>query len=330
MNAEVKSFIHNNTILLLLIFSFLLSVLFVPNFTSVYNLKNFLLQATDLLIIAVGLTFIVLNGGIDFSITSVLALGSVVGAYIMVLSPVSGTPEIAIPLAVVAMIGVGAVVGAVNGIAVTVLKIPSFIATLATQLIFSGIAVSLASTLTGRTSIFGLPDGFFILGGDGKAYVVPIIIALASTAFAYWLLEYTKFGKQILAVGTNPKASFISGIPVKKVIFMLCLLSGLYAGLASVIMTARNQVGISSMGERMFISIIASIIIGGTSIQGGAGGFKQTLIGVFFITLINTVMNLLGIAWYITMIVQGMLILFAALSDYFVRSKQGLTKLAPK
>ncbi len=319
---RVKAFIQSNTIFLLLILAFIVSAIFVPHFTSSYNLKNFLLQSTDLLLVATGLTFIVLNGGIDFSVTSVLALGSVVGAYIMALSPLSATPVIAIPVAVIVMIAIGGTVGAVNGVAVTILKIPSFIATLSTQLIFSGLAILFTKKVASRTSIFGLPESFFVLGGEGKAFLVPIIIALFFTVLAYWILEYTRFGRHILSVGTNPKASFISGVPVKRVIFTLCLLSGLYAGIASVVLTARNQAGISSMGDSMFISIIASIVIGGTSILGGSGGFKQTLLGVLFITLINNVMNLMGIPWFITMIVQGLMILFAALSDFIIKSRK--------
>jgi len=319
---KVKAFVQNNTIFLLLILAFIVSAVFVPHFTSSYNLKNFLLQSTDLLLVATGLTFIVLNGGIDFSVTSVLALGSVVGAYIMALSPLSTTPAIAIPVAVIVMIAIGGTVGAVNGVAVTILKIPSFIATLSTQLIFSGLAILFTKKVASRTSIFGLPESFFVLGGEGKAFLIPIIIALFFTALAYWILEYTRFGRHILSVGTNPKASFISGVPVKRVIFTLCLLSGLYAGIASVVLTARNQAGISSMGDSMFISIIASIVIGGTSILGGSGGFKQTLLGVLFITLINNVMNLMGIPWFITMIVQGLMILIAALSDFIIKSRK--------
>ncbi|MCK5735034.1 MAG: ABC transporter permease [Spirochaetaceae bacterium] len=325
---KIKAFVQNNTIFLLLVLAFLASAAFVPHFISSYNMKNFLLQSTDLLLIASGLTFIVLNGGIDFSVTSVLALGSVVGAYIMAISPLSATPAIAIPVAVIAMISIGAAVGAINGVAVTILKMPSFIATLSTQLIFSGLAVLFTSIVASRTSIFGLPEAFFVLGGDGKAFIVPIIIALFFVALAYWILEYTRFGRHILSVGTNPKASYISGVPVKKVIFTICLLSGLYAGIASVILTARNQAGISSMGDTMFISIIASIVIGGTSILGGSGGFKQTLVGVLFITLINNVMNLMGIPWFITMIVQGLMILFAALSDFIVKSRKSLFQAA--
>ncbi len=321
-NTPAK-FVRNNSVFVFLCLAVLLSAIFVPNFFSAYNIKNYFLQASDLLIIACGLTFIVLNGGIDFSVTSVLALGSVVGAYIMALSPLAPYPAFSIPLSIFVTILIGAIVGTINGFSITILKMPSFIATLATQLIFSGIAILFASKVALRASINGLPEPFFIIGGEGKYFLVPIAISASIFFISHFILEYTGFGRNILAVGTNPKASNISGVSVKKTIFILCLLSGVYAGIASVIATSRNQAGIASLGDKMFISIIASIVIGGTSIAGGSGGFKQTLIGVFFITLINNTMNLLGVDWYITMLFQGMLILVAAFADYMMRVRRG-------
>lgn len=320
---RVSRFLRENSILVFLVASAAASMAFVPNFLTAFNIKNFFLQASDLLIIACGLTFVVLNGGIDFSVTSVLALGSVVGAYIMALSPLSPNPAISIPIAAVSMLAIGALVGTINGISVTVLKIPSFIATLAMQLVVSGVAVLFTSKVAPRASIGNLPESFFFLGGEGKYFPIPVAIAFSVFLFSHWLLQYTRFGRYVLAVGTNPRAAFISGIPVKKTIFTLCLLSGTYAALAAILATSRNQAGIASLGDKMFISIIASIVIGGTSIAGGSGGFKQTLLGVLFITLVNNTMNLLGIEWYITMLFQGVLILVAAFADYLMRARSG-------
>ena len=261
-----------------------------------------------------------LNGGIDFSVTSVMALGSVTGAYVMALSPLQDVPALSIPCAIAAMIAIGALVGALNGLAVSVLKMPSFIATLGTQLAFSGLAILFARKVSPRSSINGLPDPFLLLGGSGVSFIVPVAIAVVILLFSHWLLDRTVFGRRVFAVGTNPRASRISGIPVRQTVFMLCLLSGLYAGVASVIATSRNEAGIPSLGDKMFIGIIASIVIGGTSIAGGSGGFKQTLVGVVLITLINNAMNLLGIEWYITMLFQGALILFAAFLDRTLRA----------
>lgn len=310
-------------ILPLLVGSFLLAITFVPHFCTVYNLKNYLLQSADLLIISCGLTFVVLNGGIDFSVTSVLTLGSVLGAYIMALSPLAGSPALSIPVAILAMMAVGLLVGLVNGLSVTRLRMPSFVATLATQLIVLGLAVQFASLVSDTASIAGLPEAFFVLGGEGRYFFVPILIAFSVWLFSHWLLARTIFGKRVYAIGVNPKASFISGVPVKKTIVQLMIISGLFAGIASIVATARNQVGMLSLGDKMFLTTIASVIVGGTSTSGGFGGMGKTLLGVLFITLLNNAMNLLGVGWEVIMIVLGALIVVSAAGGYLLNHRQG-------
>lgn len=310
-------------ILPLLVGSFLLAITFVPHFCTVYNLKNYLLQSADLLIISCGLTFVVLNGGIDFSVTSVLTLGSVLGAYIMALSPLAGSPTLSIPVAILAMMAVGLLVGLVNGLSVTRLRMPSFVATLATQLIVLGLAVQFASLVSDTASIAGLPEAFFVLGGEGRYFFVPILIAFSVWLFSHWLLARTIFGKRVYAIGVNPKASFISGVPVKKTIVQLMIISGLFAGIASIVATARNQVGMPSLGDKMFLTTIASVIVGGTSTSGGFGGMGKTLLGVLFITLLNNAMNLLGVGWEVIMIVLGALIVVSAAGGYLLNHRQG-------
>ncbi len=316
LKDSISGLFREMPILPLLIVSFVLAIFFVPHFFTVYNLKNYLLQSADLLIISCGLTFVVLNGGIDFSVTSVLALGSVVGAYIMALSPLAGEPALSIPVAILAMMGIGVVVGLVNGFSVVKLKMPSFVATLATQLIVLGVAVQFASMVSETSSISGLPEAFFVLGGEGKYFFVPVLIAFSIWLFSNWLLNRTIFGKRVFAIGVNPIASFISGVPVKKTILWLMVICGLLAGVASIIATARNQVGMASLGDKMFLTTIASVIVGGTSTAGGFGGVNKTLLGVLFITLLNNTMNLLGVGWYTIMIVLGVLVVVSAMSTY--------------
>jgi ribose transport system permease protein len=197
---------------------------------------------------------------------------------------------------------------------------PSFIASLATQLIFLGIAILFTSTVTDKTSIGGLPEAFFVLGGTGHYFFLPILISVLVWLVTYWMLKYTIFGHHLYAVGTNPKVAHISGISVNRIIMRIMILSGLFASIASIIITARNQVGISSLGDKMFITIIASVIVGGTSTSGGTGGVKQTLFGVLFITLLNNTMNLLGIGWYTIMLVLGFLILLSGIISFGVNN----------
>jgi ribose transport system permease protein len=320
---KVLWMLRDMPILPLLVASFLLAIAFVPHFCTIYNLKNYLLQSADLLIISCGLTFVVLNGGIDFSVTSVLTLGSVLGAYIMALSPLAGSPALSIPVAILAMMAVGLLVGLVNGLSVTRLRMPSFVATLATQLIVLGLAVQFASLVSDTASIAGLPEAFFVLGGEGRYFFVPILIAFSVWLFSHWLLARTIFGKRVYAIGVNPKASFISGVPVKKTIVQLMIISGLFAGIASIVATARNQVGMPSLGDKMFLTTIASVIVGGTSTSGGFGGMGKTLLGVLFITLLNNAMNLLGVGWEVIMIVLGALIVVSAAGGYLLNHRQG-------
>jgi ribose/xylose/arabinose/galactoside ABC-type transport system permease subunit len=257
---------------------------------------------------------VVLNGGIDFSCTAVLSFGSVVGAYVMAKSPLASTPW-GIPIGILSMVVVGGLVGAMNGFSVVVLKMPSFIATLASMMVANGLAVYMASVVSETAAINGLPEAFFAIAGNGGKLYIPVLITLASASFSYWLLRYTVFGRRVFATGTNPRTSFISGIPVKKTIFMMMLISGLFAGLEAVYATARNRSGLPSLGDKVFIDIIAAIIIGGTSIFGGSGGIKQTVYGVVFITLLNNVVNLMGVDWTIIGLLKGILVLGAAFID---------------
>ena len=319
--GSLTGIMRETPILPLLVISFTLAVLFVPHFCTVYNLKNYLLQSSDLLIISCGLTFVVLNGGIDFSVTSVMALASVICAYIMVYSPLAATPALSIPVAILATLGTGVFVGIVNGLSLTRFKVPSFIATLATQLVITGIAIFFTSLISETSSIFGLPEAFFILGGEGNFFFVPILIAIAIWCFSHWLLNKTIFGRRVYAIGVNPQTSFISGLPVKQTLMWLMILSAVFAAIAGIIATARNQVGMSSMGDKMFITVIASVIVGGTSTAGGFGGVHKTLMGVLFIALINNSLNLLGVGWYTIMIVLGLLIALSAMTTYLFNHK---------
>lgn len=315
---KAKTFLVENAIFAVFLMLFILSLLFIDGFASAHNLKNLIKNSTPLLVVACGLTFVVLNGGIDFSVTSIISLSSVVGAYIMVLSPVAGGVGSVI-LAILAMIVIGGIIGAINGFAVVKLKMPSFVATLATMMIGEGIAVWFANMVFPKTSQGGLPNGFNAIGGAREYFWIPVIIAVVVVVITNWLLKSTRFGKNIYAVGTNPNTAFISGVPVKKVIFILCLISGLLAGVSSVMYTAKNGAGIPTMGDKLFIDIIGGVIIGGTSMAGGSGGVKKTLYGVLFLVLIDNILSLMGVCWYLIDVIKGSLILLAAILDIFTK-----------
>lgn len=319
LSTIYKAIIGDTPIIIVFLLLFICSIIFVPGFGSAYNLKNYLVNSAPLLIVASGVTFIVLNGGIDFSATSVLTLGSVVGAYILVKSSLADT-FFAIPAAILIVILIGIVIGMFNGYAVAKLKMPSFIATLATMMIIKGVAVWFASVAFETASLSGLPDAFLVIGGGNGQFMVPIIIALVIVIFTHWLLTYTKFGREVYSVGVNPKTSFVSGISVSKTIITMCTLSGLYAGLASIMYTAKNQAGIPTLGDKLFIDIIGGIIIGGTSIAGGFGGVKKTFFGILFIMLIDNALNLMGVTWYVITLIKGIMVILAAFIDIMTRN----------
>lgn len=287
----------------------ILALIFVPNFATQNNISNILSQACVLLTVACGVHFSVLNGGVDFSSTSIIALTCVIGASIM--SSTTGLLAgkwYAVPVAILAMLAIGFVFGVVNGFSVTKFKMPSFIVTMATQMIGSGLAV----VYTGGSTISGLPESFTKLG-TGKIFVIPyaLVLALLVAVVTHLVCSRTLYGRQLYAVGTNPKASIVSGVPVKKTIFKIFIFSGVCAAIAGIIMMAQMESGASSYGSTLFIDIMGSIIVGGTSPAGGSGKIPNTVLGAFLIILINVTLNLLNTPYFIITIIKGAIILVA-------------------
>lgn len=307
-----------NTIFWILLLYVALSLLAVPNFGTAYNIKNILGQLCVLLTVACGEHFTVLNGGVDFSATSVIALTSVVGASIMSATGLLGGQWYAVPAAILAMLGIGIVFGVVNGFSIITFKMPSFIVTMATQMVGSGLAV----WYTKGQTIGNLPDSFTVMGtGSIGIFPYALLLTAAVVAVTHTMLSRTRFGRQIYSVGTNPKASLISGIPVKRTIFKLYIVSGLCAACAGIIMIAQMEAGASGYASNLFIDIMASIIIGGTSPMGGRGRITGTILGSLLIIIINVSLNLLGVPWFVISIIKGAIILIASSIDLLKQAK---------
>ena len=313
-----KGFVAQNAILFIWFLFFVVSLLFLDGFATPYNLRSYLANCSPLLVVACGLTVVTLNGGIDFSTTSVISLVSTISAYIMVKSAVADT-AFAIPAAILAGFAIGAVVGAINGIAVSRLKMPSFVATLASMQIFSGLAIWFGSIFYEKISLGGLPRSFIVLGGKGNNYWVPVLVAAVVFLLFHWMLTRTLLGRHIYAVGVNPNTARISGVSIRKVIFIECLLCGLTASLAGLMYTAKNGAGITTMGQDMFIDIVGAVVIGGTRPAGGSGSVRQTLYGVLFLVLLNNILNLIGVPFTLYNVVKGIFILLAASLELMTR-----------
>ena len=305
---RVVDVLFERTVIVFFVVYILLALLLIPGFSKIANISAVLIQASFLSIISCGLTFVFMNGGIDFSIIGVMSLCSVIGATIMK----SGASSFFIVAAIIAMMGIGLVVGCFNGFSVTVLKMPSFIATMATQLILSGIAI----WYTQSSTIGGLPKGFVGIGqGDVLGIPAPVIVAFVMAAIAGYVLHGTVFGRYVMAVGTNQRTSKISGIPVEKTIFSVFLISSLFASVASVMMTAKVASGIPSLGDGMIMDIVAAVVLGGTSVAGGKGTILGTVLGSLLVIMLNNSLNLLGIEWFVINICKGLMVLLVAVMD---------------
>jgi len=293
--------------LCLLLFSALAP--FTEGLASGNNFKNLLGNLAPLLVVAVGQTLVLIVGGIDLSVTSTIALTSVVGAFAMNGDDgwLKGSPA-ATPVAVMTMLGLGSLVGLGNGVAVTKLKMPAFIVTLTTMMFLSGLAI----WMTKSKPLYNLPSSFTALGSQ-LWLALPIAAALAG--LAHLLLTRSLFGRWLRAVGFNSRTANVSGVPVDAVIIAAYVACGLLAAAASVLYTARLETGSPVLGQRILLDVIGATVIGGTSLFGGKGKVLWTLFGVLFLSLLDNALNLLGLSHFTIMMVKGGVILLAALLD---------------
>ncbi|KTR27411.1 ribose ABC transporter permease [Exiguobacterium indicum] len=278
-----------------------------PDFLTLNNLFNILRQVSINALIAFGMTFVILTGGIDLSVGSILALSSAFVAGLMT----DGTSAL---IAVLAGLIVGAVMGALNGMVISLGKVAPFIATLATMTIFRGLTL----VYTDGKPITGLSQGsWFELFGRGYFWIfpVPVLTMLIAFAVLYFMLKKTTFGRYTYAIGGNEEAAKLMGIQVNKVKIMIYSLSGLMAALAGIILTSRLNSAQPTAGTSYELDAIAAVVLGGTSLSGGRGWIVGTLIGALIIGTLNNGLNLLGVSSFFQLVVKGLVILFAVLAD---------------
>jgi ribose/xylose/arabinose/galactoside ABC-type transport system permease subunit len=274
-----------------------------PGFLSVANLLNVSLQIAITGILAVGMTMVILTGGIDLSIGSVVALSGVTAAAVAQSSGLGGF---------IAALGVGLGVGALNGLLVAGFRVAPFVVTLAGLTMARG----LAFLLTGGRSIGNLPPAFNLLGqGAIFGTPFPVLLMVAIVSAGYFLLSRTVLGRQIYAVGGNPEASWLAGVPVSGVLIAVYVLNGLLTGLAGAVLAARLGAGIPNSGQLYELDVIAAVVVGGTSLSGGRGGVLGSLLGALFIGILNNGLNLAGVDPYLQKIVLGAVILGAVMID---------------
>jgi len=297
---------------------FILALIFVPQFRNLSTIESVLSQACVLIVISCGVHLAVLNGGVDFTSTALLALTTVIGGSVMSTRGSLGGTGFAVFAGCLTMILLGLLFGVINGFSIVTFKMPSFIVTMATQMIANGLAV----VYTGGATVTGIPEGFCDFGSEAIGiFPLTLILALGIGILLHILLSRTRFGRQLYAVGTNPKASLVSGIPVKKTIFKVYVLSGLCASIAGIIELAQMQCGSVNYGSTMFNDIMGSIIVGGTSPFGGRGKIPNTIMGALLLSMISVVFNIMNVPYYFITLLKGLIILFAASLDLLNQKK---------
>ncbi len=304
---RTKDFILKNIIYIAFVIMLIGLSVFAKAFLTSNNLINVLRQATVVGVLSMGMTYVIISGGIDLSVGSTMALASCIAA-------AYATTSTAIPLPAALALGclAGIAVGLINGVVVSYLGVVPFIATLGMQYAVRGVAL----VYTSGRPINALTSAYTNIG---KAYVgfvpVPVILFVIIALIAWFFLAKTQFGRYIYAIGGNEQAALVSGLRVKRIKCAAYVINGLTAALAGIILSARVAVGSPTAGETYDLLAITAVVVGGTSNQGGTGGIFPSIIGVFIVTVLNNGMDLLGVSGYYQKIVTGVVVLLAVIID---------------
>lgn len=287
-------------VLLLIIASFLSS-----SFLSVSNLLNVTRQVAIIAILAAGMTFVILTGGIDLSVGSILALSGALSVGVL-------TRTNSVTLSFLTAIIVGVVCGGANGLFITKGKIPPFIVTLATMTLLRGCVL----VYTNGSPLTVASDAYKFVGkGHFLGIPFPIIMLIVVYAIAHIILKYTKFGRSVYAFGGNPEATRLSGINIIKTEGLVYVISGLLAGLAGIILTSRLGSAQPTAGTGFELDAIAAVILGGTSLSGGQGFVLPTVVGALILGILDNILTLTNVNSFSANIVKGVVILIAVLAD---------------
>ncbi|WP_396912186.1 ABC transporter permease [Mycolicibacterium sp.] len=289
-----------------------------PNFTTGSNLTNVLQQVSITAVAAVGATVVILVAGIDLSVGSIVALtGSIAALYLQHAILSTGASA---AVAVLISLVVGTACGLLNGLLVTVAKVPAFIATLATLTALRGIALLVTNSYP-----ISIKNSAFTNIGIGKIGAVPIPVIIMAVTFAvgYVILHRLKIGRRIYAVGGNREAARLSGIRVSRVKLFAFTFAGLCAGVASVILTAKLSSGQPAGAVGFELDVIAAVVVGGTSLFGGRGRLTGTFLGALIIAVLGNGLTLMNVPFYWQQIVTGAVVVGAVVLDRVTRGEPG-------
>jgi ribose transport system permease protein len=282
-----------------------------PNFLTARNFTNIVDQVTVLGILALGATFVIIIGGIDLSVGAVLALAGMVMGW---LSQEAGVP---LPLAMLAALAVGAGAGLLNGLGVTLFRLPAFIATLAMM----SVARGLANLITDGRQIVGYPEWFYKLSTARYFGFLSVTVATLFLLYiAGWMfLRYRRSGRALYAIGGGHEVARLAGINVRVTTTAVYVVAGLMAGIGAIVLSSRLDASAPSAATGYELDVIAAVVIGGASLMGGTGRVTGTVVGVLIIGVLRNGLNLLGVSPFIQQIVIGVVIAVAVGSDVLRR-----------
>ncbi|MCB2054099.1 MAG: ABC transporter permease [Geminicoccaceae bacterium] len=298
-----------------------------PRFLSPLNLFNVMRQVSIFGLLAIGMTFVILTRGIDLSVGSLLAFAGLVAAAVAKGGfesrfAVGAEAEAAgwgWPLALLAALAVGAAAGGLQGLAITKLKVPPFVVTLGGMSAFRGAALLFA----GGGPVSGFDEGYRWWGQGYLGPVpVPVVIFLVLALAAHIVLRYTRFGRRVYAVGGNPEAARLSGLDVDGITLRVYVLMGLMAGLGGFVLSARLNSAEAVAGITYELTVIASVVIGGTSLFGGIGTIFGTVVGTLLIGVLLNGLVLNNVSSYVQQIIIGVIIVLAVAFDTFAKSRR--------
>lgn len=308
IKTSTKKFfsIENIGIYLFLVALIIFFSLMTRAFLTFSNFMVILRQVSIIGICAFGEAFVLISGGIDLSVGSVVALSGVIAA---TLSKFFGIP---IPLALIVGITAGGGAGLLNGILVTKAKIPPIIVTLGTLTIIRG----LAFIVVGGVTIFGMPVNYRVLGRGYVGFIpIPILIMIIVFAIFFLILNNLNFGRHIYAIGSNEEAAIISGINVNRTKIMVYVLCGLMAGLGGAILSSRLDSGQAATAQGLELDVLTAVVLGGVSIAGGKGRLESVFVGVLIFGILANGMVLLNIQHFYQLVIKGAVLLLAVGSD---------------
>lgn len=297
MKNNILEFVKKQSIWIILLFTIIFFSVMTPNFLSLFNFQNILLQTSINGIMAIGMTYIIINGNIDLSIGMIMALCA---AVVISLQPYG------LIVAVLASLATGVIIGAINGIFVAKAQVNAFIVTLAAMIGVKG----LLFVYTGERAIIGTNMAFTYLASSRIGpFPVPAIIFIGLLILGEYVLRNTTHGRDAYAVGGNMDAAEKAGIKVKKHIIINFMLSGGLAALAGIVAASRINTATPTLGRMNHLWVIIAVVLGGTNLDGGYGNLVRTLGGIFVIGILNNGLNLMNVHTFYNMLLMGIILI---------------------